>query len=216
MTVNEAFDKVLYINSRRRTDRYQRMRRRLSEQGIEAERVEAVWGGTVDPKTYVVQAPRVLTLPEIGCWLSHRSIYERIKGEGWGKTLILEDDAEFGPRFAQEFQDIYSRVPTGWDMLYFGRWNFDYFWTKADNPRGEFIGLLEEISPRLWRADTCWHTHAYGISQQCIDFLLKDTEIIKNCIDGQLAALHHNLKVYAIHPALINQDDSVSSIQNVI
>lgn len=216
MTVNEAFDKVFYINSRRRTDRFQRIRKRLIEQGIEAERVEAVWGGTVDPKTYTVRAPRVLTLPEIGCWLSHRGIYEQIKANGWNRTLLLEDDAEFCEGFSDLFAELYQRVPADWDMLYFGRWNFDYFWTKADKPKGEFVGLLEEIHPRLWKADTCWHTHAYGISQKCIDFLLTDTEIIKNCIDGQLAALHHNLKVYAIHPAIIDQDDSVSSIQNVL
>jgi GR25 family glycosyltransferase involved in LPS biosynthesis len=216
VTVNEAFDKVFYINSRRRTDRFQRIRKRLADQGIEAERVEAVWAGTVDPKTYTVRAPRVLTLPEIGCWLSHRGLYERIKEDGYSRTLLLEDDAEFCHGFAELFSDLYRRVPDDWDMLYFGRWNFDYFWTKADKPKGEYVGLLEEVYPRLWKADTCWHTHAYGVSQKCIDFLLKDTEIIKNCIDGQLAALHHNLKVYAIHPAIIDQDDSVSSIQNVI
>ena len=216
MKINAVFDKVFYINSRRRTDRYQRMRQRLDEQEIEAERIEAVWGGAIDPKGYRIEANRVLTLPEIGCFLSHRSIYERIKAEGFEKTLILEDDAEFAPGFEELFSDIYPQVPNDWDMLYFGRWNFSCYWTKADKQKGEFVGLLEEIYPRLWKAEDCWHTHAYAVSRQCIDFLLLNTEIIKNCIDGQLASIHNQLKVYAIHPAIIEQDDSISSIQNII
>lgn len=216
MTVNEVFDKVFYINSRRRTDRFQRIRKRLQDQGIEAERIEAVWGGTVDPKSYVVQAPRVLTLPEIGCWLSHRGIYERIKEEGWERTLILEDDAEFCEGFADLFTELYSKVPSGWDFIYFGRWSFSTYWTKADKHKSEFIGLLEEIYPRLWKAEDCWHTHSYAINSKCVDFLLKETEVMTNCIDGQLASIHNQLKVYAIHPAIISQDDSVSSIQNII
>ncbi len=216
MRVNEAFDKVIYINSKRRADRYIRMQKRLSDQGIEAERVEAVWGGTVNPASYKYEALRKLTLPEIGCFLSHREVYERIKAEGWERSLILEDDAEFCEGFEEAFTEIFAQVPDDWDMLYLGRWNFDYYWTKEDKAKGEFIGLLEEIRPRLWRADTCWHTHAYAISQKCIDLLLKETSVIRNCIDGQLASLHHQLKVYAIHPAIVEQDDSVSSIQNVV
>ncbi|MES2731718.1 MAG: glycosyltransferase family 25 protein [Bacteroidota bacterium] len=216
MRVNEAFDKVVYINSKRRADRYIRMLARLHEREIEAERVEAVWGGTVNPASYKYDAIRKLTLPEIGCFLSHRGIYERIKAEGWERTLILEDDAEFCDGFEGRFSELYASIPADWDMLYLGRWNFDYFWTKADKARGEFIGLIEEIHPQVWVADVCWHTHAYAINQKCIDFLLRETEVIRNCIDGQLASLHHQLKVYAIHPAIIEQDDSVSSIQNVV
>lgn len=212
MTVNEAFDKVFWLNSRQRADRYIRMKKRLNAENIEAERIEAIWGGSLNPNSYQEDSTKRLTLPEVGCFLSHRSIFERIKAEGWKRTLILEDDALFVPGFAQLFTDLYAMVPEDWDMLYLGRWNFKYYWDD-DWRKGELIGLIEEIHPRVWKAEQCWYTHAYVIDQRCIDFLLENTQVLRKSIDGQLADLHEHLKVYAIHPAIIEQDESPSSIQ---
>lgn len=209
--LNDVFDKIVYINSRRRADRFIRMQRRLQERKIVAERIEATWGGAVNPRDYSIDAPRQLSLPEIGCFLSHRGLYERMKNEGWQKCLILEDDAEFEKGFDQLFADIYPKVPADWQMLYFGRWNFDKDMRKPED--AEFFGLEKEIHPRLWEAKRCWYTHAYAIDASIVDYLLAGTQVLRASIDGQLADLQQELRTYAIHPAIIKQDGSLTSIQ---
>jgi GR25 family glycosyltransferase involved in LPS biosynthesis len=209
--LNDVFDKIIWINSKRRADRYRNMTRRLVGLDVEAERMEAVWGGAVNPLEHRIVGTRRLSLPEIGCFLSHRTIYQRMKKEGWQKCLILEDDAEFVEGFTGLFNELYPQVPADWQMLYFGRWNFDR--DLRPEPMAEYYGLDEEIYPRLWKADRCWYTHAYAITQDSVDRLLHETECMYHSIDGQLANIQRHLRTYAIHPAIIKQDGTMTSIQ---
>jgi len=59
---------------------------------------------------------------EIGCFVSHLQIYERIVNEGHKWTLILEDDAIFCPEFKEKLATVMSeiaRVPRP-QILYIG------------------------------------------------------------------------------------------------
>jgi len=214
--LNTYFDKIFWINCNTRADRYLRMQARLKLLGVEAERVECVRGAKVQIPIPLIST-RTLNAGEVGCFLSHRMLYQRIQKEGWQRTLILEDDAEFVKGFAERFEDVYEAVPTDWQMLYLGRWNYDYLVTKERGQNGERVGLNTLLDEKhghgIYAADRNWLTHAYAVDQSAIEHILTHTSEIKGGIDEVLAQIQSELKVYAIHPALIHQDNSRSSIR---
>lgn len=209
---NQVFDKIFYINSKKRVDRLKNIKKRLDENGIIAERFPAIFGGEIpDSQKNFGQNPRSLNLNEQGCFFSHTKIYELIKANGYGKTLILEDDAEFKEGFKDHFEKLYNCLPNDWDLLYFGQFNYD------QNSGGKTKALQEKITDfidyNIYTANRCWLTHAYAVNIKCIDKLIEGTKAMYSTIDNVLADLQKDLIVYAIHPALIKQDGSQSSLR---
>lgn len=66
--------------------------------------------------------PRTITRGEVGCFLSHYNIWEKMKENDI--YLILEDDVRFGTNFVRDLQAIIKEAKTiqgGWDLIYIGR-----------------------------------------------------------------------------------------------
>ncbi len=217
----KGIDKILWLNSNNRPDRFRNMKERFSKLGIEAERFPAIYGGAVNwgdeyhSKFYKQDIEQDLNNGELGCYLSHLAMYQMIKENGWGKTLILEDDADLHIGFVEEFEQFISKVPE-YEMFYLGQWNYD---KGADV--GERTALKEKIyeygNRSIYSASKCWLTHAYIVDIDVIDKLLNNTKNIYGSIDRVLADIQEkeNLKVYAIYPNLVNQDFTKSSLRNI-
>jgi hypothetical protein len=63
-------------------------------------------------------------LGTIGCYLSHRYLYEKIVREDPdldGCYLIFEDDVTFPPDFQDILQDTLKDVPKDWDIIYLSK-----------------------------------------------------------------------------------------------
>lgn len=60
---------------------------------------------------------RQLSMPEIGCSLSHYNVYRKIVERNDPVALILEDDALFLPDFTEKLLSAYQELPEGWGML---------------------------------------------------------------------------------------------------
>lgn len=214
-------DKIFWINSKNRPDRYRNMIERLAQLNISAERFPAIYGGEIDwndrehSMFYQQDIKQDLNNGEKGCFLSHREIYKIIKTSDWNKVLILEDDALFMPGFLEDFESLIKQVPE-YDMLYLGQWNYD-----EDVVKGETSALKEEIFKigirTVYKAQRCWLTHAYIIDRSVCDTLLNNTLNLYGSVDRVLADIQEkeNLRVYAIHPNLINQDITKSSLRNI-
>lgn len=215
----KGIDKIFWINHRNRPDRFRTMKERLTSLDINAERFDALNGGTVDWRDSnfnfysMNRTKKDLNNAEIGCFLSHRNIYQAIKKEGWKKTLIFEDDCAFPENFIETFEELYKNVPE-FDMLYLGQWNYD-----KGVVQGETSALKDKIADvgdkKIYSAERCWLTHAYIVDNSIIDILLDNTKNMYGSIDWVLADIQeqNKLKVYAIHPNLINQDLSPSSLR---
>ncbi|MEQ8357181.1 MAG: glycosyltransferase family 25 protein [Kiloniellaceae bacterium] len=99
--------KILVINLRGSTERRDRMRRQLEALGLDFDFVDAVDGRGFDLATHpAYDGPRRrraygrdLSGGELGCLLSHRSIYEKMLAEGLEQVLVLEDDVILGADF---------------------------------------------------------------------------------------------------------------------
>lgn len=224
--MNSHFDKIYWINSRNRMDRFRNMIERFKILNIESERFDAIYGGSLDHSALNMDrhSPilladgtigtrfRLLNNGEIGCFISHTTIYQKIKDNGFDKTLILEDDAIFCNGFKEKFVEEMKNVPDDWDMIYFGQWNYDHPQAGTEKQCGT-INLKENIAGCVYSADRCWLTHAYAVRLKCIDYLIENTKELYASIDNVLADIQKDLKVYAIHPALINQDGTQSSLR---
>lgn len=225
--MNDFFDKIYWINSRNRMDRFRNMIDRFKEIEVRAERFNAITGGELDHSQLRFHRSepifladgrtgtqyRLLNNGEIGCFQSHVAIYRLIKEKGLDKVLILEDDAQFVEGFKERFGQMVKYIPEDWDMIYFGQSNYDYPNENWEGVERSTRNLKVNIKGEVYSADRCWLTHAYAVRGKCADFLIENTKEMYASVDNVLADIQHHLKVYAIHPALINQDGTKSSLR---
>ncbi len=73
--------------------------------------------GFYDPEKADEAFSRQLSLPEIGCSMSHYNIYQKIVERDDPVSLVLEDDALLLPGFADKLQLAYQELPQGWGLL---------------------------------------------------------------------------------------------------
>ncbi|XP_046391061.1 glycosyltransferase 25 family member-like [Ischnura elegans] len=67
---------------------------------------------------------RPLTMGEIGCFLSHYTIWYNVLERGQEVVMVLEDDIRFEPYFRQKVMGLLEetrRLSIDWDLIYLGR-----------------------------------------------------------------------------------------------
>lgn len=128
-------DRIYMINLWRRHERRDKMNLNFDALGLEVHHFPAVDGKLMDEdflKQMNIQflpgyedpySKRPMTMGEIGCFLSHYFIWERMVEENLQEVLILEDDIKFEPFFKQRLEMIMEDVRRNpsWDLVYLGR-----------------------------------------------------------------------------------------------
>uniref|UniRef100_A0A8C5DKQ0 Procollagen galactosyltransferase 2-like n=1 Tax=Gouania willdenowi TaxID=441366 RepID=A0A8C5DKQ0_GOUWI len=102
---------------------------------------------------------RVLTRGEIGCFLSHHSIWTEMVDRGLQKVLVLEDDVRLEPRFKRRLQAIMENVNKAqldWDLIYVGRKRM-----QVQQPEQSVEGVNNLVV-----ADYSYWTLGYALSQK--------------------------------------------------
>lgn len=126
-----TLSKIFMINLERRPERRARMIESFNILGLEVQNFTAIDGrelnddeikkigiefleGYADP-----YLNRPMTLGEIGCFLSHFYIWEKMISEKLEEVLILEDDIRFEPYFKERAVNVLNeaRAVGGWDMM---------------------------------------------------------------------------------------------------
>ncbi|KAG7211162.1 hypothetical protein KM043_010486 [Ampulex compressa] len=128
--------KIYMINLLRRPERRNRMHRLLQELRIHVETVDAVdgrmlndsllneWGIKIMLEYADPYRGRTMTTGEIGCFLSHYIVWDKVIKEGQKRVMILEDDVHFEPFFRQKVRYILGELESlqiDWDLVYLGR-----------------------------------------------------------------------------------------------
>lgn len=130
-----SLSRIYMINLWRREERRAKMLLNFEALGLEVEHFPAADGKLMDEdylKEMNIQflpgyadpySKRPMTMGEIGCFLSHYFIWERMLAEGLEEVLILEDDIKFEPFFKQRLEIILDevRADKDWDLVYLGR-----------------------------------------------------------------------------------------------
>ncbi len=126
-----TLSKIFMINLERRPERRARMIESFRILGLEVENFTAIDGGELtDEKLKKIGIEfldgyadpylnRPMTLGEIGCFLSHFYIWEKMVAEKLEEVLILEDDIRFEPYFKERAVNVLNEARTigGWDMM---------------------------------------------------------------------------------------------------
>ncbi|KXJ78978.1 glycosyltransferase 25 family member [Aedes albopictus] len=127
--------KIYMINLERRPERRNKMFNNFDELGLDVEFFPAVDGRQLnDEKLREIGVKflpgyadpyhkRPMTMGEIGCFLSHYYIWQKMIALNLEEVLILEDDIRFEPYFKRRVAQVLAdaRRIGGWDLIYFGR-----------------------------------------------------------------------------------------------
>ncbi|XP_076241704.1 glycosyltransferase 25 family member isoform X2 [Calliopsis andreniformis] len=129
-------DSIYMINLLRRPERRERMYRLFKELGIRAVTLDAVDGSTLNqsilkdlgiemmPQYSDPYHERPMTMGEVGCFLSHYIIWNKVREDNLKRVIVLEDDVRFEPFFRQKVNYILSELDylqLKWDLVYLGR-----------------------------------------------------------------------------------------------
>uniref|UniRef100_A0A8C6SBZ4 Collagen beta(1-O)galactosyltransferase 2 n=1 Tax=Neogobius melanostomus TaxID=47308 RepID=A0A8C6SBZ4_9GOBI len=162
---------IFLINLKRRLDRRTRILKSMSAIGLHPTLVEAVDGKALNssqlkalgiemmPGYKDPYSGRVLTRGEIGCFLSHHSIWKQVLDRGLQKVLVLEDDVRFEPRFRRRLQAVMDDIDItqlDWDLIYIGRKRM-----QVQQPEQSVEGINNLVV-----ADYSYWTLGYALSQQ--------------------------------------------------
>ncbi|XP_030063805.1 inactive glycosyltransferase 25 family member 3 [Microcaecilia unicolor] len=171
-----GFGEVFLINLKRRSDRRERMLRSLYEQEISCEVVDAVDGSALNssdikklgvnllPGYYDPFSGRTLTKGEVGCFLSHFTVWKEVVKRQLDRAVVMEDDVRFEGFFKQRLMRLMKEVTEAtlnWDLIYLGR--------KQVNIEPE--ESVEGVTNLVHASYSYW-TLAYVISQQGAQKLL--------------------------------------------
>ncbi|XP_056894259.1 procollagen galactosyltransferase 2 [Takifugu flavidus] len=218
-----GFDEIFLINLKRRLDRRTRMLKTFAALGLHSTLWDAVDGKALNtsqlqalgiemlPQYKDPYSGRVLTRGEIGCFLSHHSIWTQVLERGLKQVLVLEDDVRFEPRFKRRLQaimDDIDRAQLDWDLIYIGRKRM-----QVQQPEQSVDGVNN-----LVEADYSYWTLGYALSQEGARKLLAADPFTKMLpVDEFLPVMYNkhpnteymshfelrNLKAFSVEPLLI-------------
>jgi GR25 family glycosyltransferase involved in LPS biosynthesis len=141
---------------------------------------------------------------EIGCYQSHKIIYDLISKNKTKKyTLVLEDDFNvMNDNFREVFENILKNInDLDFDIIFLGN-TFDNIGTQYK----ENIYYIDKNKKTIG-------TFAYIINNKNIDKIINLTKLINEPIDIKLNNLIVSglLNAYVINPNIINYKDSITS-----
>jgi len=121
---------IYVISLKRSAQRREASRRALDAIGLPFTFFDAIDGAKLDPaevaRVYDAelnarQYKRPLSLPEIGCYLSHHALWRRIVEDNLEGAVILEDDFETDATLAKVVEELGSVPPSGALVKLFSR-----------------------------------------------------------------------------------------------
>ena len=205
-------DAVIYINLDSRKDRDEEIKAEMSRIGIPEDKIHRLsavkrsWGA-------------------LGCSLSHIACLKTIQERGWGRTLVLEDDAGFedgdDARWSAGVKDIRSMVESSgvsnldsrWDVIFLGG-----FVRDPDGPQKTEYNTLFRT-----RNTSC--THAYIVrgayapklrehTEVAVQMMMKNAPNVKQFnLDNAWSAMMAEDRWFISIPTLAFQRESFSDIE---
>jgi hypothetical protein len=70
--------------------------------------------------TTMLKEHLILTHPRVACWHSHLSVIHDIVSNGFGVSIILEDDVDMEQDIQKQLAYLWPTLPADWDILFLG------------------------------------------------------------------------------------------------
>jgi GR25 family glycosyltransferase involved in LPS biosynthesis len=197
-----------YINLKSRVDRKNRVDAYLKNNGIIAERFDAI----KDFSNCNINFGKNYNDGTKGCFLSH---YNIIKEYDSNKVLgILEDDIVLCSDFTERFKYIEDNFNLDWDMFFLS----SFYHLNDDKNRHHETGDYEFSGIKyIHRTYGSFCTHSYLVnpkSKEKILRLMEENVHKSNALDHLYILIQHQLNVFAILPGITTQLGDHSDITN--
>lgn len=204
---------IYVVNLRRDHEKKAHMDRVAQSLGAKFEFIDAVYGKDLsqsqvdevyDSSLSRSAMGRELSLGELGCALSHLSIYQRMVNEGIETALILEDDVDVSSDLNQVLNAV-RNFPEDWEVMLLGyysetateRVSMANFWGKsAITPSHRAVRLVE----------VAFGTHGYMINLRGAKKLVNTLAKIVKPIDHYTGSGCY-INMYALAPRVITLNE---------
>ena len=216
MKITSSFPPIFCISLARAAERRVQMTERLNALGVPYEIIDAVDGKELDLSTLDGrlqqnimrrQKRRNLTLGEIGCYLSHYSLWQRLVADNIASALVVEDDASFLPDFLSIAAAAVS-ISCEWDMI--------ILHTHPKRKINQTLTKIYGTDFSICRMDRkIAGTTAYLISLHGAQKLLEHGYRINLPVDVMTSGYWESgLRYYAVYPQIVAVDGTPSTIPN--
>ena len=210
--MSSAMPPIFVISLEREPERRARMAQELT--GFNFEFFDAVDGATLGEAEYAhrmdrewfrIMRGRELAPGEIGCFLSHYGLWEKIVAERTPCALILEDDARLEDRFREVVEGAVN-LHDEWDVVYLAR-------MKKPLRMVRMVALLLDGSHRLIQCRRRTGGVGYLIRLEAAEALLHHCWRIRESIDYLYTGWWENgLRVSVVEPAIVRHAGMPSTI----
>ena len=220
-----GFDHIYVISMRRRPERLEKLDAMLRLLGI-----DYTWWPAIDGRTLTMDElnrrgvrmldnyrdpyhRRSLKMGEIGCFLSHHSVWRDVIDRQYRRVLVLEDDLRFERNIRSLLQAIIDDIDSSnlvWDLIYLGR-------KRLSNEVGIYRAVpsqryLTEVGYSYW-------TLAYALSASGAEKLLAADPLSKMVAvdeylpimfdahpndEWRLAFTNRNVRAFTSEPLLVS------------
>jgi len=209
--MQSAFPPIFVISLEREPERRARMRQELA--GFDFEFFDAVDGKALDAADYAhrmdaewfrIMRGRELAPGEIGCFLSHYGLWERLVETGIPCALVLEDDARLEDGFRKVVAEA-VKIQDEWDVVYLA----------AMKKPLRTVRMIAALDGCRWLIQCRRRTGGVGylIRLDAAKALLHYCWRIRSPIDYLYTGWWDNgLRVYAIDPAIVRHAGMPSTI----
>lgn len=181
--------------------------------GLEFEIVDAVDAHAVKPEVLTVpdDAYRRMSAGEVGCYLSHLGIYQRICDYDLDYAIVLEDDFQLNPASRLTLENLWEFLPAGADHVQLHNLgNYLHSGYQIAQP-GVHFNRVQPTSPG---------TFGYLISQRLARCMLEHYATPRMAIDWlfiHLSAIDSGLGFYDTTERIVETDwQAVSSLEREI
>jgi len=217
--INTFFDRVFIITLKESTDRQE-----LLSNTLEGLDYEICWGvnGKELKNTDLIEEGSgndALTLGEVGCAMSHLSVYKKIIDLDLNNALILEDDLVLKTINSEDIDTLnfgLKELPADWELIYLGyalnnnkmsystylrTWIIYPLLSLYDrnryNPFKFRRRFPRKYSQHLQKAGYHYRTHSYGISKSGAQKMLDFQTPVKLASDNAISEMCINNKLNA-------------------
>ena len=144
---------------------------------------------------------------EIGCYLSHFYIYNKIVANKLpGYTIIFEDDFKIeSDNFMDDVKKAINITKGEFDLLYLGNHNSNHGELYSDN--------IYNVN----KEETLIGTHCYIVNNKHIGKIIQETEDVDMAIDIKLNDLSQKGKliILVMYPTIVSQGAETSNIRDM-
>ena len=197
---------IFIVNLERSQDRREKITSRLKEIGASFELFPAVDGAKLsedelaiyDEKLVFEKIARPLSRSEIGCYLSHKRLWQRIVDNNLPWAAVLEDDVNIHDDLGKVLSSV-SQIPLEWDFVRLAG--------ICETPFLELYALGDSFKLAVLLQGASG-TQGYCISHAGAKKLLEHASVIQGTVDDHLIdnCWKTGLKILAVQPYPISED----------